>query len=249
MFKFNKQNYDGSAYKKFLESILVDKETKEEIFNQIDIFLIDGKISFDGNNLYGKFINKNGNEYLEIRYENKYFVCNYTKWNGRNIVNITQIDLKNKNIKIDRKEKTEYICPDNKNETKIEELEKIYDLENKLIYKSTLNRTVSYDSIENSIVYENDRYWTNNFELEKNWYISNGSIINYKLSKHYLYDQSELDECYSVCPGAYSDGFGRYYNFTNLDENLFKLFMTGQITIQQLLEQNQKNENNKKKVK
>lgn len=247
MFKNNKKYYDEEAYKKFLESILVDKDIKEEIFNQIDIFSSEGKISFDGNNLYGKYINKKGNDYLEIRYENQYFVCNYTKWNGRNIVNITQIDLKNKNIKIDRKEKTEYICPDNKNETKIEELEKIYNSENKLIYESTLNKSVSYNSIENSIVYEDDSYWANNFELEKNWYVSNGAIINYKLSKHYLYEQSKIEESYSVCPGSYSDGFGRYYHFTNLDEDLFKLFMTGQITIEQLLEQNK--ENNKEKVK
>ena len=248
MFKLNK-NYDVNKYKKFLESLLVDKEIKEEMLNQIDLFFEEGKITFDGNNLYGKMISKKSNEYLEIRYENQYFVCNYTKWNGRNIVNITQIDLKNKNIKIDRKEKTEYSCPDNKNETKIEEFEKIYGSENKLIYESTLNKSVSYNSIENSIVYEDDSYWENNFELEKNWYISDGSIIKYQVSKHYLYEQSELEESYSVCPGSYSDGFGRYYHFTNLDEDLFKLFMTGQITIEQLLEQNQNNEKEIKKAK
>lgn len=246
MFKLNK-NYDVNSYKKFLGSLLVDKEIKEEILNQINLFFEEGKITFDGNNLYGKMISKKSNEYLEIRYENQYFVCNYTKWNGRNIVNITQIDLKNKNIKIDRKEKTEYTCPDNKNETKIEELEKIYGSENKLIYTSALNKKVSYNSLENSIVYEDDSYWENNFELEKNWYISDGSIIKYQVSKHYLYEQSELEESYSVCPGSYSDGFGRYYHFTNLDENLFKSFMTGQITIEQLLEQN--NEKEIKKAK
>lgn len=248
MFKLNK-NYDVNSYKKFLGSLLVDKEIKEEILNQINLFFEEGKITFDGNNLYGKMISKKSNEYLEIRYENQYFVCNYTKWNGRNIVNITQIDLKNKNIKIDRKEKTEYTCPDNKNETKIEELEKIYGSENKLIYTSTLNENVSYNSLENSIVYEDDSYWENNFELEKNWYISDGSIIKYQVSKHYLYEQSELEESYSVCPGSYSDGFERYYHFTNLDENLFKSFMTGQITIEQLLEQNQNNEKEIKKAK
>ena len=108
---------------------------------------------------------------------------------------------------------------------------------------------MSYDSIESSLVYNNYSYLINNFDLEKNWYISNGSIINYKLSKHYLYDQSELNESYSVCPGSYSDGFTGYYNFTKLDEDLFKSFMTGQITIQQLLEQNQNKENSKKKIK
>ena len=248
MFKLNK-NYDVNSYKKFLESLLVDKEIKEEILNQLNISFEDGTITFDGNNLYGKTISKKANEYLEIRYENGYFVCNYTKWNGRNIVNITQIDLKNKNIKIDRKEKTEYTCPDIKNETKIEELEKIYDSKNKLIYKSNLKKSVSYDSLESAIVYNDDRYWTNNFELEQEWYISNGSVINYKLSKHYFYEQSKLSESYSICPDSYSDGFGRYYHFTNLDENLFKLFMSGKITIEQLLEQNQKNEKEIKKIK
>ena len=248
MFKLNK-NYDVNKYKKFLESLLVDKEIKEEMLNQIDLFFENGKITFDGNNLYGKMISKKSNEYLEIRYENGYFVCNYTKWNGRNIVNITQIDLKNNNIKIDRKEKTEYNCHDNKNETKIEELEKIYDSENKLIYKCSLQKSVHYDSLESAIIYKDDSFWSNNFKLEQDWYISNGSIIKYQLSKQYLHEQSELNECYSVCPGTYSDDWGNYYYFANLDENLFKSFMSGQITIEQLLEQNQKNEEEIKKVK
>ncbi|MBR6690556.1 MAG: hypothetical protein IKL65_04430 [Bacilli bacterium] len=249
MFKNNKKSYNEEAYKKFLEGLLVDKDIKEEIFNQIDIFSEDGKISFDGNNLYGKIINKKGNDHLEIRYENEYFVCNYTKWNGRNIVNITQIEIKNKNIKIDKKEKIEYICPDNKNETTIEYLEKIYDSKNKLIYKSYLKGNSSYDSLENSVVYKSDSFWSNNFMLEKNWYIENGSIINYKLSKSYFNGQYDLNENYSVCPGSYSDGFGKYYNFINLDEDLFNLFMTGQINIEQLLEQNKTKENSKKKLK
>lgn len=248
MFKLSK-NYDVSSYKKFLGSLLIDKEIKEEILNQIDIFYEDGKIIFDGNNLYGKIISKKANEYLEIRYENGYFVCNYTKWNGKKIVNITQIDLKNNNVKMDRKEKTEYVCPYNKNETKIEELEKIYDSENKLIYKSSLEKSVHYDSLESSIIYKDDSFYSNNFRLEQDWYISNGSIIKYQLSKHYLHEQSELNESYSICPESYSDGFGNYYYFTALDENLFKAFMLGQITIEQLLEQNKKNKEEMKKVK
>ena len=93
-------------------------------------------------------------------------------------------------IIVDRKEKTEYVCPDNKNETKIEELEKIYNSKNELVYKSNLQKEISYDSLESSIVYKNDSYWSNYFDLEQNWYIKNGSIIRYNLSKHYLHNQS-----------------------------------------------------------
>ena len=60
---------------------------------------------------------------------------------------------------------------------------------------------------------------------------------------------AEINESYSICPESYSEGFGNYYYFTALDENLFKSFMLGQITIEQLLEQNQKNEEEMKKEK
>ena len=42
MFKLNK-NYDVNSYKKFLGSLLVDKEIKEEILNQINLFFEEGK--------------------------------------------------------------------------------------------------------------------------------------------------------------------------------------------------------------
>lgn len=103
MFK-KREFYCKESYNKFLETLLVDKDIKEEIISQVEIFS-KGKINFDGDNLYGKIIDKEGNDYLEIKYENKYFICNYTKWNSSCIVNITQIPLKNGNVKIEKKKR------------------------------------------------------------------------------------------------------------------------------------------------
>lgn len=116
------------------------------------------------------------------------------------------------------------------------------------MYESTLKHEATYDFLEYSIVYKSDK-WSNNFDLEKQCYIANGSIIKYKLSKQYVNEPSELNEKYFICPGSYSDGYTRYYNFIELDENLFKLFMTGNITIEELLEQNKSIIENKQKIK
>lgn len=247
--KKDKQYYNEEAYIKFLENLLVDKNLKEEIIEQINIFKDDGKISFDGNNLYGKIINKSGNDYLEIRYENDCFVCNYTKWNGRNNVNISQIDLKNNNTKVNRKEKTEFKCPDDKNNTSIEEIEKIYNKNSKLIYEATLKKDTSYDSLEGHIVYESGSPFSNNFELSKNWYVSSGSIINYRLRKKYFYEQGALEESYSICEGPYHDEYQTIYCFDELNQKLFKDFMTGKISIQEVIVQNKEINEQKKLCK
>lgn len=253
MFK-KREFYCKESYNKFLETLLVDKDIKEEIISQVEIFS-KGKINFDGDNLYGKIIDKEGNDYLEIKYENKYFICNYTKWNSSCIVNMTQIPLKNGNVKIEKKEKIEFVCSGDDNQTSVEEFEKIYDSNNELIYESKLNYDESYNSLNSSIVYKSDSWWSNKFDLEKKWYISNGSIIGYKLSKRYLdynnSDNSNLEEYYSICKGSYKDEFNgmTVYNFVTLDEELFKLFMSDKITIDELLEQNSQTEKNKEKVK
>lgn len=249
MSKNKKKNYSIDAYQNFLKGILVDKKINEEICDKVNLFSKEGKINFDGNNLFGKIIQRKGNEYLEVRYENEYLVCNYTKWYGKNIVNITQIPLKNGNVKIDRKEKTEYVCYDDKNETNISELEKIYDCENNLIYESTLETEHSYDSLKSSLIYKNDCWWTNNFELEKKWYIPNGSIIKYKLSKNYMDSNPKISEKYSICSGPVRVYPGICYHFIDLDEELFKSFMSGEITIEKLLKQNKKTKDTMKKVK
>lgn len=249
MFKKDKKHYDEDAYKSFLRRILVCEEVNETLINKIDVFKEDGKINIDGNNLYGKIINKEGNEYLEIRYENNCLVCNYTEWNGSKIISISQIDLKNGNIKINTREKIEYHCFGNENETRVEELERIYDSQKKLICESKLEQDETYDSIESAIVYKDESWWANSFKLEKKWYIPNGSIIMYELSKKYMRDKSKLTEGYFICPGRYYDGCMWRRDFVELDKKLFNSFMTGKITIEELLEQNQNIEKNKKKVK
>lgn len=94
LFNLKKQNknYDKNSYIFFLKKLLVDEKIKEEIINQIEIFAKEGTLVFDGNNLYGKIIKKEGNDYLEIKYENTHFYCNYTKWNIKCSINISQIN-------------------------------------------------------------------------------------------------------------------------------------------------------------
>lgn len=238
MFKKFKNHYSEDSYKKFLENILVDSKLKDEIISQINIFSEEGKVNFDGNNLFGKIIKKEGNDYLEIRYENDYFICNYTTWGGKRIISITQIDLKNGNVKIDKKEKTEYTCPQNENETTTSELEKIYDRQHKLVYESKLEYENSYESLESSLIYDAERHFSNSLELEKCWYIPNGSIIKHRLCKRYMCDDSKIEETYSICRLPYNDGSVNVLNFIDLKEELFKAFMSGKITISELLEQN-----------
>lgn len=247
MFKI-KRNYNVESYKIFLEQILVDREIKEEILNLIEIFN-EGQITFDGSNLYGKIIDKKGNDYIEIKYQNGFLVCNYTDWAGRKIVNINQVGLKRGNVKVNRREKIEYDCYNYQNETNIEETEIIYDKNKNKIYDSKLTYKEKYDATENFINYSNKSWFDNRFVLEKYWYIPTGEIISYQLYKSCMDENAQIKENYSICPGVIVTEYERRYNFEKLDENLFKNFMSGQINIEELLEQNNKINESKQKVK
>lgn len=243
--------YNSDSYKKFIQKLLVDQRIREEVIEQINLFEENGKILFDGNNLYGKMINKNGTIYLEIKYDKNGFICNYTKWSGGARIKLTQKDLKQSNIRVEREEIVDYISDDENNHSEsIESFRKIYDKDNKIIYHETYEENRDYDSYESVLLYT-DGCFTNNIDLERTWYISNGSIIRYNLSKNYFYDQTDLEEGYNICIGPEKrPNDGVYYYFSPLNKELFKSFMTGEITIEKLIEEHRKEqEHNKELVK
>lgn len=243
---FKKINIE--RYKELINEIILNKDIKKEIIEKINYFNLYGEIVLDGYNLYAKC--KKSKDFLELKYENKYFLCNYTEWDFAKFITISERDLKNKFIKLERKEKVEYKSDDeSKNSTKIEEIEEIYSSDKNKVYESKFTNDIEFKTFKKSIQYIDNHYFTNYFNLDKKWYISNGSIINYKLAKSIMNDNSKLEESYSICPEVYSDGFGTYYNFVDLDENLFKQFMSGNITISEVLDNIDKEEFHKMLVK
>lgn len=238
--KKKKTKYDKNSYIHFLKNLLIDENLKEEIISVLELFNDKGFITFDGNNLYGKIIDKNGSDYIEIKYHNYNFTCIYTDWNRNRSVNISQINLKNNNTKINKSEKKEYICLENQNKTDIEEWEKIYNENNNLVYESNLKQNSSYNSYADKIIYDNESRFENNFELTKNWYIFNGSIITYKLKKENFKNRDYSNESYLICPKVCEEDFQKTYYFDELDQNLFNQFMTGKISIEEVFEQNDK---------
>ena len=239
-----KKNLDN--YKKFIKNLIVDKYISEEIISKIYFFNNHGTIKIEKNNLYGKINEKKNSDYLEIRYENNYLICNYTDWNSNKYINITQKYIKGKNTKIDRKEKIEYKCSNNDNHTTIEEIEKIYNSHKELAYESELKKDYNYNTYENYMSYNNNICFDNEFSLDKKWYINNGSIISYRLSKSYFNTNSDINEFYEICQKPFHDGFAIVHNYIELDKDLFVSFMTGNITIEELLEK--VNNNNSKKL-
>lgn len=243
---FKKSNIEN--YKSFIKEIVFNEKISDEILKQIDKFNKEGKIILDGYNLYAKI--KNGKDFLELKYVNNCFLCNYSDWDFAKFITISVKGLKNKNIKLERKEKVEYVCKDNKsNLIKKTEEEQIYNADKKLAYESRLICNYNYDTYNNAIKYVDNYCFENCFNLNKKWYISNGSIINYNLSKLFMNEKSQIQERYSICPEVYSDEFTTNYIFIDLDENLFKSFMTGSITIDELLEKIDKKEFEKMLIK
>ena len=232
------KNNNIKKYKKLIDKIILNEKIKEEIIEKIDYFNEKGEIALDGYCLYAK----NGQDFLDLKYENNSFLCNYSDWEFAKFVTIFEKELKNKCVKLERKEKIEYECEKNENMTRVEELEEVYDSSMKLIYESKLQTDYQYNTFNNCIEYIDNHYFTNYFDLDKKWYIDNGSIINYKLSKFFMNDHSNIQEQYSICPKAYIDCFGTYYNYVTLDEELFKQFMSGNITIDEVLEKIDKEE-------
>lgn len=221
-------------YKTIIEKVVLNKKIKEEILTKFDYFDNSGEIRIIGNVLYAK----NRNDFLELRYENNCLLCTYSEWSFAKVITISVKELKNKNKKLERKEKIEYEINDNKsNATKIEEIEEIYNAEDKLAYESKSSSDLKYYTFDNRIQYLDNHYFTNYYELNKKWYIHNGSIIQYKLSKSFMSGHSILDERYSICQSPVYDVYASYYDFVELDEELFKEFMSGKINIDDLLKQ------------
>lgn len=160
-----------------LEKLLIDQEIKESIIEKINFYLKNGKIYFDNNDLYGTYINRNdlnranpAKEFLEIKINDSNLICNYSEWSNRNIINITQNNIKGGNTSIYKKETTNIFTYNNKNEFRISEKEKIYNYQNKLIYESQLEKEYDYDTFpyEDSIIVYNENNFSNKFSLEKN---------------------------------------------------------------------------------
>ena len=253
---FNKKKketvkYDNcESYKNFIASLLVDKEVREEVLNEISYFEKNGYIYFEGNNLYGRSFEKESPLYLEIRYDQSGFICNYTKWSGRASIKITQGNLKQGNVKVEREEIGNCVSdtPHDHNET-IESFKKIYDKNSKLIYEETYKEDRDYGSYETGLIYK-DGCFRNTFELNRTWNISNGSIIQYKLTKNDFYSDATLQEDYLICEKPVKVPFeGTHYYFDNLNKELFKLFMTGEMTIENVLEEHKKEQAKKPKRK
>lgn len=247
MFKRKKTNEEKlNNYIEFIKQHIVDEEIKEEILNRINIFQSDGNIAIEDNNLYAKINSKGEIDFLEIKYLNNYFICNYSNWNLKQQVTITQKDLKFGNIKINRREKNEIECQSTKNMTEIEETEKIYNAENKLAYVGKESSEYDYDSYSNYLEFNDTSYFSNYFNTEKTWYLFNGTIIKYNLRKNLIHDDTSLEEYYSICKGPTEGDFQKTYYFIELDKDLFKTFMTGEISINELLEKAYKNKEHKK---
>ena len=130
--------------------------------------------------------------------------------------------------------------------TQIEQTEKIYNEENKLAYVGKESSEYDYDSYSNYLEFNDTSYFSNYFNTEKTWYLFNGTIIKYNLRKNLIHDDTSLEEYYSICKGPTEGNFQKTYYFIELDKDLFKTFMTGEISINELLEKAYKNKEHKK---
>lgn len=237
MFKKTRSNAIKD-YKILLKKILVDKVIADEIIYNIDRFEEDGQIFMDGQNLYGKKTAKNDKDYLEIRIDNNTINCIYTEWDLKMTVVISQMEMNNKQKRVSREEtgNIKFSKFSDMNEQTTEKDEKIYNSENRLIYKCVSKQNETYNNSLISIRYK-DSIFSNTSEVDKEWYIYNGTIIKYKLAKNLL--SEELVELYLICPEALRECNINTYVFNELDKNLFIDFMTGKITIDEVLKQNE----------
>lgn len=224
-------------YQRFISKILVDENIKKEINEIVNIFKEDGKLVIDGYDLYGKVLNKEFNDYLEIKYQNGDLNCNYTKWEGISKIAITQTDLKNGNKMIVRREseKIKHLNNNNINSFNIKEIKKIYNKNLILLYKSKFKSNTEFDSLNDKLIYMEREPFANSFDLTKTWYIENGSIIKYSLKKSFLEEKnySQIKEKYFICEDK--ESIEGCYHFIPLKEELFKQFMSGEININDLI--------------
>lgn len=234
MFKIKEKKVN--EYIAFIERNIKDIYMREKIITKIRFFLLNGKIVFDGNNLYGKMNHNGVTDYLEIRYENYNIICNFTEEIIGKHVNIIQSSLKGGNTKIVETDKFERKTCNNHNKTEIHEEEKIFNYHDRLIFESNLKREASYDTFDNydsNIIYNESKYVENFLELNKQWYISDTVDIKYNLFKNFI-GGSELKENYLLS----------YHSTVNknlrqevvLDKQIFEDFMTAKITYEELLD-------------
>ena len=240
-------NKEITNYISTLNKLFVDTEIKEKIVEKINFYKKYGKIYFKENNLYGTFINTYdltratpAKEFLEIKILDNNVICNYSEQSNKKIINIVQNGIKGGNTSICKKESTDIRSYNNNNRFSIEEIEKIYNYQDDLIYESNLEKEYNYDTYPYeicNIIYRDNNYG-NYFSLEKKWYIQNGSIIKYNLSKSFVNENDTIYETYSICPELRNVENDRDSKFVSLDKEIFKKFMLGNITINELIEEN-----------
>ena len=246
----NKNNSkEIEKYIKKIDKLIIDKDIKKTIIEIINDFVSYGKLYIDKDNLYGMYIDKyeknkkEAKQFFEIKIDGEDIVCNFSGWKNRKIINIMQNTLKNSTIKVYKKEINTTLSYKDNNDYEIEEKEKIYNSNKSLIYESKIKRKKDYYTFDDGefivdgtyMLYDNN-YWSNYFEIEKYWYIGNGSIINYTLRNHYMDKDNRLTEYYSICPRVFkSEERGTIYNYEHLDKELFIDFMSGKLNIDQVL--------------
>ena len=220
-----------NLYLNYLCTILGDASVRERIIRKVKLFFKKGKIKFDGNNLYAKIKNEITNDYLEIKCENGVIICNYTDVDGKQIVNITQRELQDNSNKIDIAFNEE---------DRIIKLEKVYNSNNELIYESNLRYIDNMDVLNNIIIFK-DNCWSECLELQRTWYTKKGSI-NYLVYRSTETNNIELKEEYSTnlnCICRENIFFQNSCSEFELNKESFKDFISGKITIETLLEQNE----------
>lgn len=228
-----------------LEKILVDSEIKELIINKINFYSAKAKLQIHNDELYGTYINKcdlnratPSKEFLEIKILDSNVVCNFSELSNRKLVNIAQNTLKGGHTSISKKETIKEFTYNNNNEFSVEEQERIYNYQNRLVYESNLKRQSDFDTYpyaDSNIIY-NTACFDNEFSLERKWYIYDGVIIRYKLSKSFMSKHDNIYENYSICSGFKCSDTGREYRYKDLDKEIFKAFMSGEISIHQVFD-------------
>jgi len=236
--------YDIDCYDTFLQKIIVDKKILDEILTEVDSFYKDGCVVIEGNNFSGRKSSKNGSDYLKISYENNTFICHYTKYNSKFVFNIIQTFFNN-HIKIDKYENVRCKCAGNHSEDRVVEYHWIYDEEKRLLFESIFNEVKDYDVSNFQLQYCDSTL--NKFNLQKKWYFPNGSIVNYRVSKNYFSDNNNLKEQYSICEKPITINYVKRFCFSDLDEELFKKLMQGEMNIFDVIKEN--NIINEQKVK
>ena len=173
------KRYDIDSYKDFISKYVVDEGIKNEIIKQIERFSKEGLIIICGREFCGKIRNITDEDYLDIKYIDDCFICNYTKNNIRKRINVFQ-SRANDNIIVSRKEELESTSLDRCYE-RIEQ-QKIY-CGNKLIYESLITNNQDYYLKSNVMIYNDKSFIFNRFSLMNKWYFSNNSIVLYKMNK------------------------------------------------------------------